>query len=107
MKHDSGINAVKELGSENCLHLLEYFLLHFFVLHFLFSLAIDMGRKTDAHLTLNKLGTGIAGHDYNAIAKINPAPLGIGQMTIVENLEQYIKYIIMRLFNFIEKNSTI
>ena len=58
-------------------------------------------------MTLNKLGANIAGHDYDAITKINPSPLGIGQMTIIEDLEKDIKYIIMRLFNFVEKDSTI
>src|SRR3972149_5704634 len=107
MEHNRGVNAVAELGPRSFLPLVKHLFLHFFVLHPLLSFALDMSSETEGHMTLNKLGTDITGHDYDAITKINPSPFGIGQMTIIENLEQDIKYIRMRLFNLIEKNSTI
>ncbi len=107
MKHHRSINAIKELGAESLLHLAEHFFLHLVILYLLFAFSLNMGRKADAHVALDELRTSVASHDYDAITKIDPSSLGIGQMTIIENLEKNIENIIMRLFNLIKKNGTI
>ena len=48
-------------------------------------------------------GANVAGHDNYAVAEIHPAPFGIGQVTIIKNLEQYIEDVGMRFLNLIQQ----
>jgi hypothetical protein len=47
-------------------------------------------------------GANVTGHDHYTVAEINPAPFGIGQMPVVEDLKQYIEDVRMRFLNLIE-----
>ena len=51
---------------------------------------------------LYAVGTKVRCHHNNGIAKINGAPLPVGQTAIVEHLQQHIENIRVRLLNFIE-----
>ena len=62
-----------------------------------------MRGKTNRAPLPDEFGTDIAGHNNNAIAEVNSATLGIGQVTVIKYLEQYIEDIRVSLFNFIQE----
>ena len=53
---------------------------------------------------LNFTRAQIGSHDQNSILEINRASLRISQAAIVENLQQHIEHVRMRLFDFIKEN---
>src|SRR5436190_2336139 len=60
-----------------------------------------------AEIFLNDRRTDVAGHDDDGIFEIYGAALAIGKPAIIEHLEEDIKNIMVRFFNFIEQHHAI
>jgi hypothetical protein len=63
--------------------------------------------KTDGGSFTDELSANITGHNDNAVAEVNPATLGIGQMSIIKYLQEYIKHVGVSLLNLIKENQAI
>ena len=55
----------------------------------------------------DKLGADVRCHDDDAVAEIHPPPLGVGQMAVIEYLQQDVEDIRVRLFDFVEQDEAV
>ena len=53
------------------------------------------------------LGAQVRGEDNDRVGKIDGASLAIGQASIVEDLEQYVEDVAVRLLDFVEQDDLI
>ncbi len=53
---------------------------------------------------LNLLACDIAGHNDNGILEIDGSAFSIGQSTVIEDLQQYVEDVQMRLFNLVQQD---
>ncbi len=86
-EHNDVINTVQEFRTEEVhQHLLNLFSVH---------------RALRFH---NLVAAKVTGHDNQGILEVNDTAFTIGQTTIVQNLQQYVKDICMCLFDFIQQD---
>ena len=52
----------------------------------------------------NKVRPDVAGHYDYGIPKVYPAAFCVGQVTVVEYLQEYVEYLGVRLLDFVEQN---
>ena len=57
--------------------------------------------------TENELRADVGSHDDHRIAEIHRPALAIGDAAVIENLQQHVEHIRVRLFNLVEKNHAI
>ena len=68
--------------------------------------AVILRREADRGAA-EALGPGVGGHHDDGIAKIGLAAVGVGQGTMIKDLQQQIKHIRVGLFYFIEQQDTV
>lgn len=44
----------------------------------------------------------VRGHDHDGVAEVHRAALAVGQPSVVEELQQGVEHVRMRLFDFVE-----
>src|SRR5882757_6630897 len=93
MEDDDLVQPVQKLRPEGLPQFTEYGVLHAAIL-----LSFER-TPIFKHLMASDIG----GHDHNDILEIDRAPLSVCQSAIVQNLEQRIEDVVMRLFYFIEQ----
>ena len=98
IEHDRLIHPVEEFGVENALEFVHDLVLHRLVIRNLRSLA-EAQRSGLSHVP----GSGIAGHDDDGVLEIDMTAVRVGQDAVVEDLQQDIEYVGMRLFNFVKQ----
>ena len=75
-----------------------------------FSLENFLNRLTDSGFIArfgkpgNFLTSQVRGHDDDAVPEIDRAALSIRQPAIVQNLQQNVKHVSVRLFDFVQQN---
>ena len=99
LEHHNLVNTVQELGLE--MHLQHLHHIATCALHHICreSLAIERRRE----VLLDNLRAHIRSHNDNGIAEINRATLIVRKATIVQHLQQDVKYIGVCLLNLIEQ----
>ena len=108
MKHHRRIDPVQELRLEpvaRILHSLENALFHLLVVQ---TFRIVLAKtETQAPAALNQLRPQVGSHHNHRVLEINLAPLRIGQVPVLKNLQQNVEHIRVGLFDLIEENDRI
>ncbi|OPZ77664.1 MAG: hypothetical protein BWY79_01082 [Actinobacteria bacterium ADurb.Bin444] len=104
MEHNDLIDTVEELGPEDALELSHDTSLHVIVLKAAFG---HLLRKPQDLSLGDGGGADVGCHDDDGIAKIHGPALGIGETSILQDLEQDVEYIRMGLFDLIQQDNTI
>ena len=103
MENNHSVNTVKKFRTEPFFQFSEQFLFHLLVFHFTLFAFIRLRRQNPmAEPFLIKSAPILLVMIIIALRKLTRRALGIGQMSIIEDLQQNIKNILMRFFNFIE-----
>ena len=98
VEDDHLVDPVQELGPEVLLQRIVDLGLHLLVRHGLVRL-----RETDRRFT--KVGSAEVGrHDDDRVLEVDRAALGVGQPPILQDLEQGVEDVGVRLFDLVEKN---
>ena len=103
MEYDQFVHTVNELGAEHTLYLIHHAALHFRVVKRL----IGIGAKPHGLAADNALSAGVARHDDNAILKAGHAPHVIRQPSVLQDLQQHVKNIRVRLFDLIKQHNAV
>ena len=103
MEHHHSVDTVDKLGPEGLLEFAQQIFLHAvvgFLNYFAFIAARD---EAQGVAFTDELGTDVACHDDYAVPEIHLAAFGIGQMAVVEYLQQDVENVRMRLLDFVEQ----
>ena len=100
LEHDDVVQTVQELRTELLLQFRRDLILH--------ALVARLGVRTKIEARVGGLrdvaGTKIGGQDYDGVLEIHLAALAIGQMTIIEHLQQCVEDVRMRLLDLVEQH---
>src|SRR5450759_1634137 len=100
MEDDSIVDAVETLRVADALKCVFNRAFHRLVL-----ILYRVVAKSESTGGFNITRTDVRCHDQNSIFEIDTAAKAIGQNTVVEHLEENVKHIRMRFFNFIEQHN--
>ena len=102
------VDAVEELRAEVLLQLDGDLLLHQLVRALL---AVRVGRahrpEAQARVGLELLGAEVGGHDDDRVAEVDPPTLGVGQVPVLQDLEQDVEDLRMRLLDLVEQDHAV
>ncbi len=104
LENNDIVDTVQKFRSEQTMHLFHHARFNELIVLCFF---ISAGIKAETLRTHDLLGASIGRHDDDRILKGNRSTLGIGNVSIVQHLQQNIQHIRMSLFNFIKKNNRI
>ena len=102
MEDDLVIEPIEKLGFECFLRFTEDFLFNDSVVLFL-----DGGTEAHGAAFTNEFGSDIRGHNDNGVSKIDFAGKAIGDLAVLENLQENVPDIGMGFFDFIEKDNAV
>src|SRR5579885_1607778 len=98
VEHDRLVDAVQELRPEVLLEGVVDLLLHLLVGDGLVGLA-------EAHRRLAEVGGAqVRGHDQHGVAEVDRAPLGVGEATLLEDLQQRVEDVGVGLLDLVEEH---
>ena len=102
MEDDLIIEPIEELGFKGFLRLAKNLLFDDGVVLFL-------NGSTESHgaAFANEFGADIGGHNDDGVSEIDFAGKAIGDLTVLENLQEYVPDIRMGFFDFIEKDDAV
>src|SRR5208337_1340236 len=69
-----------------------------------YAAGLNPGAILAAHGLVNLVASDVRGHDDHRVAEIDGTALAIGEAAVVENLQQDIEHIRMRLLDFVEQD---
>ena len=107
MKDHLGVDAVEELGPEHLLDLVGHLLFHHLVDPFGVGVVVGDGVEAQARIALDELGADVAGHDDDRVPEVHLAPFGVGEVAVVEDLEQDVEHIGVRLLDLVEQDDAV
>src|SRR5579875_292981 len=108
LEADDLIDAVQELRSEGLLHGI-----HHQVADLLVALGMLLHvrrRPLETNLEgglVDELGADVRGHDDDRVLEVDGSPLAVGQAAVVENLQQHVEDVGVRLFDLVEEHHAI
>ncbi len=97
------IHAVDELRLEDPPDFLHDPFLHEFV----FLRVVVHGGEPEAFRGNDVLRAGVAGHDQDRVLEIDLPPLSVGDMAIVEYLQENVKYIRMGFLDLVKQDHAV
>ena len=103
VEHDDLVDAIEELGPEDALELARDARLHVLV-------AQTPDRRlgeAQRRLPRDVLGADVAGHDQHGVAEVDRAALGIGETTVLEDLEEDVEHVRVRLLDLVEEDHAV
>ena len=103
MEYDDLINPVQKFRAEDQLHLIHDILFHPLVI----ALFVLLHGKSKLLGINDRLGPCIGGHDNDRVAEIHLSSLGIGDMSVIQNLQKNIEYVRMRLLHLVKQHDRI
>ena len=107
-EHDGRVDPVEELRPEVLLQLGGDLLLHQLVRALG---AVRVGRahrpEAEARVGLELLGAEVRGHDDDRVAEVDPAALGVGQVPVLEDLEEDVEDLRVRLLDLVEQDDAV
>ena len=107
VEDERGVDAVEELGAEDALHLLEDLVLHPLVALALALLLVGVGVEAEAVLAADQVRADVGGHDDDGVAEVNLAALGVGQVAVVEDLQEHVEDFGVRLLDLVEQDQAV
>ncbi len=104
VEHDHFVDAVQELGPEDLLELSHHPALHLAVLE-----------TTVAHVLAEAKGlplrdgarADVRGHDDDAVTEVHSASLGVGEPTVLQDLQQYVEHVGVRFLDLVEEDDAV
>ena len=104
-EHDRRVDAVEELGPEVLLELGRDLVLHQLVRALgAARVRVALAAEAEARVRLELLGAQVRGHDDDAVAEVDPAALGVGQVPVLEDLEEDVEDLRVRLLDLVEED---
>jgi hypothetical protein len=82
--------------------LLEF--VHDLVLHTVVVERRVAGRETDPRALGNVPGAQVRGHDQDGVLEVDLTALGVGQATVLQDLQQRVEHIGVRLLHLVEQH---
>ena len=101
------VEAVEELGPEDALHLLGDLVLHPLVMLVGGLRLVLRHRESKPRVFANQVRPDVGGHDDDRVAEVDLAALGIGQVPVVEDLQQYVEDVRMCLLDLVEQDQAV
>ena len=98
VEDDQLVHAVQELGPEVPAHRLHHAALHLGPHPRGVLAALPHAELQDP------LRSEVRGHDHQRVLEVDGAPLAVGQAAVVEDLEQHVERLGMRLLDFVEQH---
>ena len=68
---------------------------------------VRLGGEAQCCLLADEVRAHVAGHDDDGVAKVDPSPLGIGQVAIVEDLEEHVEDLGVGLLDLVQKDEAV
>src|SRR5207253_7351619 len=108
VEDDDLVDAVQELGTEGSLESLHRLgaALGLFAVALGLGVTPAWGEEADVGAAELRRGD-VAGHDDDGVLEVHRATLTIGQATVVEDLQQCVEDLGMRLLDFIEQDDAV
>ena len=97
VKRDNAVYTVNKLRTQELLQRL----------HSLIGILLRLASVKADGAAILIAAAGIGGHDDDGIFKIHSAAVRIRNLTVIQNLQQHIQYIGMRLFDLVKQNDRI
>ena len=97
MEHHDFVNPVEKFGPELLAQRIEHVALH----------SRERLRIIAATVRENQMAADVRCHDDDGVFEIYRSAMAIGQATVVENLEQDVEDVGMRLLDFVEQNDRV
>src|SRR6266566_5993244 len=107
MEDDLFIDTVQELGFESVLQLAKYLPLHCLVIRLMGFILVFRLFEADRGFLVQQGRADVRGHDHNGIAEVYSATLCIGQLAILQYLEQHVEDVRVSLLDFVEQDYAI
>src|SRR5438094_649605 len=90
------VDAVQELGAEVLAERLQHLLLHGVV-----------GTGVVAAIAGEQLAPDVRGHDDDRVLEVDRAPVAVGQAAVVEDLEEHVEDVVVRLLDLVEEDDAV
>src|SRR5918994_1919559 len=103
VEDDHLVDPVEELGPEDLLELAHDPDLHVLVGHA--GLVTD--READAGVLGDLRGAHVRGHDHDRVAEVDRAPLGVREPSVLQDLEQDVEHVRVRLLDLVEQEHAV
>src|SRR5580704_9793640 len=97
MEHDNFVNTIQELRTKMTAQLLEHRFLH----------ALEPFTRKCTPIFQDARAANVGRHYYDGVLKVHRAALAVGEAAIVQDLQQHVEHVGMRLFNLVEKDYTV
>src|SRR6266550_77316 len=107
MEDDDFIDTVQELRFEGVLQLAKYLPLHCLVIRLMGFILVFRLFEADRGFLVQQGRADVRGHDHNGIAEVYSATLSVGQLAILQYLEQHVENVRVSLLDFVEQDYTI
>src|SRR5690348_10116203 len=107
VEDDHGVNTVEELGLESILQFAEHLVLHGLVLVLRTLGRVFALREANGGLTIEQGCADVRGHDHDGVAEVHRAALGVGQLAVLEDLEQHVEDVWVSLLDLVEQDHTV
>jgi hypothetical protein len=103
VEDDDLVDAVQELGPE---HLLE--LRHDALLHLVVRQSLLVAEREAERLVLRDLRRSeVRGHDHDRVAEVDLPPLRVGQLPVLEDLQEDVEHVRVRLLDLVEEDDRV
>ena len=103
VEDDDLVDPVEELGPEDLLELAHDPVLHVVV----GDAGLVADREADAGVLGDLRGADVRGHDHDRVAEVDRAPLGVGEPAVLEDLEQDVEDVRVRLLDLVEQEHAV
>ena len=71
------------------------------------SSVVALDAEAEARVRLELLRAQVRGHDDDAVAEVDPAALGVGQVPVLEDLEEDVEDLRVRLLDLVEQDDRV
>ncbi len=97
VEDDDFVDAIEELGAEVLAQFVEHGRAHHRV----------VGAVERAAMFENAVAADVRRHDDDRVLEVHGAPLTVGEPPVVENLQEHVEHVRVRLLDFVEENDAI
>src|SRR5579864_3171614 len=99
VEDDDLVDAVEQLGAEDLLQLAHDAALHLVV----GEPALVADREAERLVLRDRRGADVRGHDHDRVPEVDAAPLGVGQLPLLQDLEQDVEHVRVCLLDLVEE----
>src|ERR671922_198128 len=103
VEDDDLIDPVEQLGPEDLLQLAHDSVLHLLVR----ETGVIADREAERLVLRDRPGADVRGHDHDRVPEVDLAPLGIGQLPVLEDLEEDVEHVRVGLLDLVEQDDRV